>query len=303
MKIDHRKLVKIIFLAALFSFFISGLLCDELKIKVIVDNANIRLKPNFESQVIQQVQLGIILQSLGKLKEWYRVNLPPDEDGIIISGFIHRDFVQEIQEKVEEMTKVEEKKPMIFPPPLQKPTISKRAEAQIEKEMKPKAAKRRNNSIKVRANYFSPSEQSFKNMYGGGITIGGEINIKIWKFIGLWLIGNHYSKKGSLPFTKESTEMTLIPIGGGLKLRFQSGVINPYIGIGPVIYIYEEKNPIGAAKGSKAGIIGQAGCYFRIIGGLLFDVSINYSYCKVKPQKIKADLGGIQAGIGLGFEF
>lgn len=179
----------------------------------------------------------------------------------------------------------------------------KKVESQREKEMKPEPSKKRNNCIKIGANYFNPSEQSFKDIYGGGMVIGGEINIKLWRFMDLWLIGNYYSKKGSLPFTKEGTKMTLIPIGGGLKIRLQRGAINPYIGFGPVIYIYKETNPIGVAQGTKAGIIGQAGCYFNIVGGLLFDVSINYSYCSVKSQKIKANLGGIQAGIGLGYEF
>lgn len=170
-------------------------------------------------------------------------------------------------------------------------------------ENKPETPKIKNNYVKIGANYFSPSEKSFKDIYGEGVTFGAEINIKLWKFISLWLAGNYYSKKGNLPFTKESTEMTLFPIGGGIKLILQKNVINPYIGIGPVLYIYKENNPIGVADGTGIGIIGEIGCYFRIIGGLLIDTSVNYSYCEVKPQKIKADLGGIQAGIGLGYAF
>lgn len=170
-------------------------------------------------------------------------------------------------------------------------------------EDKQQIHKVRNNYIRVGANYFSPSEKSFKDMYGEGITFGGEVNIKLWRFIDLWLVGNYYSKEGELPFTKESTKMTLIPLGVGVKLMIQRDVINPYIGIGPVVYIYEEKNPIGKADGTGIGIIGEIGCYFRIAGGFLVDASVNYSYCEVKPQKIKADLGGIQAGIGLGYSF
>jgi len=161
----------------------------------------------------------------------------------------------------------------------------------------------RNNYISVGANYFSPSEKSFKEMYGEGVTFGGEVNIRLWRFIDLWLVGNYYSKKGELPFTKESTRMILVPIGIGLKLMIQRNVINPYVGLGPVFYIYNEKNPIGTANGTGIGIMGDIGCYFKIAGGFLVDASVNYSYCEVKPQKIKADVGGIQAGIGLGFEF
>lgn len=178
-----------------------------------------------------------------------------------------------------------------------------RVESQREKIMKSEPSEERNICIKIGVGYFFPAEQSFKDIYGEGMTIGGEVDIKLWKFIDLWLIVNYYSKKGYLPFTKEETKMTLIPIGAGPKIRFQRGIINLYIGLGPVFYVYQEKNPIGIAKGTDAGVIGQVGCSFNIVGGLLFDVSVTYSYCSVKPQKIKADLGGIQAGVSLGYAF
>ncbi len=69
------------------------------KIQVILEKTNIRAEPDFISEVIHQIQLGISLQAVGKAGEWYLVNLPPDEEGIIISGYIHQSFVQEIQEK------------------------------------------------------------------------------------------------------------------------------------------------------------------------------------------------------------
>jgi len=68
------------------------------KIQVILEKTNIRAEPDFISEVIHQVQLGISLQAVGKAGEWYLVNLPPDEEGLIISGYIHQSFVQEIQE-------------------------------------------------------------------------------------------------------------------------------------------------------------------------------------------------------------
>lgn len=69
------------------------------KIQVMLEKTNIRAEPDFISEIIHQVQLGISLQAVGKSGVWYLVNLPPDEEGIIISGYIHQSFVQEIQEK------------------------------------------------------------------------------------------------------------------------------------------------------------------------------------------------------------
>lgn len=70
------------------------------KIQVILENANLRAKPNFKSEIIQQIRYGITLLAVGKMKEWYRVDLPPDEEGIIISGYIHQSLVKEIREKI-----------------------------------------------------------------------------------------------------------------------------------------------------------------------------------------------------------
>jgi len=70
-----------------------------LKIQVVLENANVRSNPNFEAEIIQQVESGITLLTALKVGEWYRVELPPDEEGIIVSGYIHQSTVQEIREK------------------------------------------------------------------------------------------------------------------------------------------------------------------------------------------------------------
>lgn len=70
-----------------------------LKIQVILESANVRSSPNFESEIIHQVESGLSLLAVGKIGEWFRVDLPPDEDGIIISGFIHKTLVREIRKE------------------------------------------------------------------------------------------------------------------------------------------------------------------------------------------------------------
>ncbi len=68
-----------------------------LKVQVALENANVRSKPGFQSEIIHQVQAGITLLAVSRIGEWYRVELPPDEEGIIISGYIHQTLVQEIR--------------------------------------------------------------------------------------------------------------------------------------------------------------------------------------------------------------
>ena len=68
------------------------------KVQAILDSANIRTNPNFESEIVHQIEKGLTLLAVGKIGEWFRVDLPPDEEGIIISGFIHQTYIREIRE-------------------------------------------------------------------------------------------------------------------------------------------------------------------------------------------------------------
>lgn len=160
-----------------------------------------------------------------------------------------------------------------------------------------------NFSLKIKGAYFLPSKTTFKDIYKNRWMGEGELTVRVFKFIELWLGGNYYSGKGKLPFSEENTSMTLIGICGGLKFTAALGAFSPYLGIGPLAYFYEEKNPIGTAKGNKLGFIGQAGIKFFISKSIFFDFFVSYTHCKVQPQRINTDLGGIYGGIGLGFAF
>ena len=66
------------------------------KVKVKTDTVNIHLFPNSKSEIIDKVPLGMILDFEYKRGKWYRVNLPPDKSGIMKSGYIHQDFIEEV---------------------------------------------------------------------------------------------------------------------------------------------------------------------------------------------------------------
>lgn len=178
-----------------------------------------------------------------------------------------------------------------------------RDEAQESQASQPKISAMGRHSVKIGAIYFIPSEQSFKDIYGSGLGFGGELNFGLWKSVSLWLIGNYYTRDGSLAITGEATTLSLMALGGGPKFRFSDARISPYLGIGPVVYIYKEENPIGLAEGTGLGLIGQFGISFLVAGGLILDVSLNYTYCQVQPQDIKANVGGLQLGLSIGYTF
>ncbi|MFB0564315.1 MAG: hypothetical protein ACETWK_01385 [Candidatus Aminicenantaceae bacterium] len=157
--------------------------------------------------------------------------------------------------------------------------------------------------FELKGSYFSPSEKAFKDIYGGGITYGGEVTFDMWRNIELWLGGSYFTKKGKLTFTKEETKLELIPLGGGLKFRISKGNVIFYGGAGLHYYQYKESNPIGKTSKGRVGYIGKLGSFVKVSGGLLIDLYVRYSYCKLKPADYKVNIGGIEGGIGLGYEF
>lgn len=156
--------------------------------------------------------------------------------------------------------------------------------------------------------FFQPTDQDFKEIYANGTFMdwtcfGGEIGIELWKGIGIWA-GGHYFKhdKGKLTFTEEPTKITITPFYGGIKLRLMTQrVANPYIGAGVGYFLYKEENTLGTVNGGDIGYIGQGGVIFKI-GKFIIDLQVSYTYCKVKPLDIEANLGGIHGGVGIGFE-
>jgi len=58
------------------------------KIRIIVPQANVYLKPNAESLVILQVRAGAILTGEKYDETWYKTALPPDKDGFVATGFL-----------------------------------------------------------------------------------------------------------------------------------------------------------------------------------------------------------------------
>jgi len=157
--------------------------------------------------------------------------------------------------------------------------------------------------VEVKGSYFRPTDQYFKDVYGNGVSYGGEIGFQASKWISVWAGGDYFTKKGTLTFTEEETELKIFPIYGGIRFRLTQTRISPYLGLGVGYFQYKETNPIGEIEKGDVGYIVQAGCLFKTTGGFFFDIKGSYSYCKVKPADLEADLGGFKAGIGLGFEF
>lgn len=104
------------------------------KIKVITEQANIRLRPDIGSVIIQQVPKGTILESWEKTREWYKVKLEEGQEQVF--GYVHESLVMLIspapaeedkdktKQEIEEQETTEPPQPRFVPPslPPSKPT-------------------------------------------------------------------------------------------------------------------------------------------------------------------------------------
>ena len=109
---------KRIFTLILLLFFAAvNILSEEnpIKLKVVTEQANIRLKPDIGSIIIKQVPKGTILNSSGKEGEWYQIIIETDEEERA-SGYVHESLVLVIsplpvegKEKAQELKEVTSK--------------------------------------------------------------------------------------------------------------------------------------------------------------------------------------------------
>jgi hypothetical protein len=156
--------------------------------------------------------------------------------------------------------------------------------------------------IEAKAIYFQPTETAFKDIYGGGLCLGGEVTVGLAGRFAIWASADYFSKTGALTLTGEEAKLRIIPILAGLEYKFGPlGPVRPYVGAGLGYFQYKEKSVIGVVEKGSLGFGLKAGACLEISSGILVDFQAGYTHCKVKPQDIKADIGGFQLALGIGF--
>jgi len=83
---------------------------EKQKIKVVVENATIRAKPDLQSNVIKQPALGAVFEVEKKEGEWFTVKVQT-EVGVLLTGYVHEMFVELEEEKKEEIKEAIDKTP------------------------------------------------------------------------------------------------------------------------------------------------------------------------------------------------
>lgn len=163
--------------------------------------------------------------------------------------------------------------------------------------------------LEINSAFFYPSEKAFREIYGEGLKYGLDLSLNFWKRLEFHLESNYFVKKGKLTFSQEDTKLKLVPLSANIRWVFLQRRLNLYGGAGLTYIFFEEKNPLGKVRANKIGPMAKIGCFTRLKGwGKLFksfviDAHLSYHYCPMQPAQIKFDAGGVNLGLGLGFEF
>jgi hypothetical protein len=64
------------------------------QVRVIKQNAVLRIKPKNGAVIIKKLPLGALLEVEEEFGDWLKIKLPPDEDGFVLTGYLLRSFTE-----------------------------------------------------------------------------------------------------------------------------------------------------------------------------------------------------------------
>jgi opacity protein-like surface antigen len=159
--------------------------------------------------------------------------------------------------------------------------------------------------IGASANYFAPSDSAYKDLYGrGGITPAGSLSLKLMRRLELRAEVGFFQDSGQKSLTREDIKLKLTTAALGVRYKFaESGLLNPYAGVGLALIAYKEEVPrrLAGVSESTAGFEAEAGTYINASGHFFLDLNFRYLVAEAKPLTESVKLGGIRVGVGVGF--
>lgn len=67
---------------------------DSHQVRVIKNDAVLRLKPKDDAVVLRKLPLGVLLDIEEQIDDWLQISLPPDKDGFVVTGYLHKSFTE-----------------------------------------------------------------------------------------------------------------------------------------------------------------------------------------------------------------
>jgi len=188
--------------------------------------------------------------------------------------------------------------------------------------------------------FFYPQECRLRKIFDRCGSKGGywpelALSYNFWKRMHVELSGSYFKRTGKILGSSERTEVSLPTLGLGLKYFFCGkecdcccqgwcGRCSFFLGGGLRTFFYKEKNCssyfLSCLKKTTVGGMINAGFRFRVYKGLFLDLFADYNFKTLKPscfcrqkdsEKMSCKpssfsclkLGGLVAGIGLGYRF
>jgi opacity protein-like surface antigen len=156
-------------------------------------------------------------------------------------------------------------------------------------------------------NYYAVSDSNIKSIYGSGSSmVGGFLSLGLFRRIEIGAEANYFRAKGKMTLTEEEISLVLMPFVLRARYRIADfGRFGPYLGAGLAYFSYKENLPsrLGNVSETAVGELGEAGCYCQFGKRLFLDVNIRYIICETKPFDESIKLGGLRAGLGIGYIF
>lgn len=162
--------------------------------------------------------------------------------------------------------------------------------------------------IEVRAADFYHSSKLMREIYGdNGVSYQVEASSQLREHLMGWVNFAWFSDQGKSLGFEDPTHVRIPNLSIGIKFPYQvSPSLIPYVGIGPSLGRISLKNqsqcsPERISKLAIGGIL-KIGSYFNINEHVFINIFADYLYQPVHFETT-VDLGGIQAGGGLGVRF
>lgn len=90
------KIKNFVCLNLFFLVYCTASAADTYILRIIAEQADIRINPDHRSEIIAKVPKGSLVEAGAREGEWFFVTLPRDESGYTSQGFIHEDVVEMI---------------------------------------------------------------------------------------------------------------------------------------------------------------------------------------------------------------
>ncbi len=168
------------------------------------------------------------------------------------------------------------------------------------------SANKNKGTFELVVGHYDLSDSRFKGAYqGGGVIAGIGLSVFVIENFDFFIEAKGFHKFGELTYSKEKTQLFLIPISFDIRLKLPAGPMTPYIGGGIDLHFFFETNPIGNVIDYSSGYNFQGGTYLHFGKNfpILLNLKIKYSKANKTVNNIVIDLGGMEYGVGLAFVF